>query len=148
MASPILSTTEYPAIRAALDLNLTSNDLPDATIGLNIYKLAAEQDVLDLDPDAETRIGTDGERVLRAAIYFCAARLAPVVVQIASISIQTRDLNYSSPPFDPIKRAAELREMANDEIDEVLGTETDFSGMAFGVIQQDYQQTDRTTDLP
>jgi len=124
----ILSSDEYPAIRAVLDTDLNDKNLYDSTIALDIYQGAADQDVLDLDPDAESRTGTDAERILRAAIYFCAARLAPAVVRITSLSIQARDLSYSKPVFDPEKRAAELRSMAEEEINEVLHpTDTSYS---------------------
>jgi len=146
MAFP-LSSTEYPAVRAALDTELNDTTLPDATIALDIYEGAANQDVLDLDPSAASRTGTDGERVLRAAIYFCAARLAPVVVRLTSLSITTRDLAYAKAVFDPDEMAERLRKLAHDEMDEVLGTDTDWSGLEAGVLQHDFQQTDRDTDL-
>lgn len=147
MAFP-LSSTEYPAVRAVLDVDLNTQNLPDTTIALDIYEGAANQDVLDRDPAAASRTGTDGERVLRAAIYFCAARLTGAVVRLTSISIQARDLTYAKQTFDPTERAEELRDLANDELDEVLGEETDNSGLEAGVMQYDYQQTDRVTDLP
>lgn len=122
----ILSSTEYPAIRAALDTELDSNSLPDATIALNIYQAAADQDVIDRDPDAESRTGTEAARILRAAIYFCAARLTSAVIRITSLSIQARDMNFSKQTFKPEEKAAELRKLAEIELGEVL-TPTDTS---------------------
>ena len=40
----ILSSTEYPAIRAALDVSLNAQTLPDATIAQGIFVGAAEAD--------------------------------------------------------------------------------------------------------
>lgn len=116
----ILTSADWPAVRAALDTELDTNSLTDAVIALNIYSGAADQDVLALDPDAESRIGEDGNRITRAAIFFCAARLAPVVLRILNLSALTRDLRFSKPTFDPEERAKELRGMAVEEINEIL----------------------------
>jgi hypothetical protein len=121
----ILDPADYPAIRAVLDTDLNETNLEDTIIALPIYHGAAEQDVLDLDADAETRTGDAGDRIKRAAIYFCAARLTPAVVRITSLSIQARDLNYSKPVFDPEQRAAELRAMAAEEIAAILEPATE-----------------------
>jgi hypothetical protein len=116
----ILTSADWPAVRDALDTELDTNSLLDATIARNIYSGAADQDVLALDPDAETRTGEDANRIQRAAVFFCAARLAPVVLRILNLSALTRDLRYSKPTFDPDERANELRGMAVEEINEVL----------------------------
>lgn len=118
--APILTSADFPAIRAALDTELDTNSLTDAVIALDIYSGAADQDVLALDPDAESRIGEDANRIQRAAVFFCAARLAPVVLRILNLSALTRDLRYSKPVFNPEDRANELRGMAVEEINEVL----------------------------
>ena len=117
---PILTLSHFPAIRAALDTELTAEVLPDDTINLPIYREAADQDVLDLDPDAETRTGTEQARVQRAAIYFCAARLAPVVSRINQMNLGNGGMSYSREVFDPDERADQLREMARKEIDAIL----------------------------
>ena len=116
----ILVSANYPDVRAALDTHLSASDLPDDTIALIIYALAADQDVLNLDPDAESRTGEDANRVLRAAIFFCAARLAPAVIKLTSLSITTRDMSYQKKAFDPDERSAELRGMATDLINEII----------------------------
>lgn len=116
----IIDSTFYPAIRAALDTELDTTKLPDSIIDMGIYAAAADQDVYERDPDADSRTGDDALRVERAATYFCAARLCPAVVRITSLSVSTRDLNYSRPVFDPAVRAAELRAMAEAEINQVL----------------------------
>lgn len=118
----ILEPSDNGAIRAAIDLKLRPADISDDIIKLDIYAGAADQDVLDLDPDAEGRSGTpaEWERIKRAAIYFCAARLCPAVVRLTSVNIQVRDMSYSRQAFDPEKRAAELRQMATEEIAAIL----------------------------
>jgi hypothetical protein len=110
----IILESHYPTIRAAIDLQIEEGDIPDSVIEMTIYKDAADQDVLDrvTDPDE-----TD-ERIVRAAIYFCAARLCPVVIRLTTLNVQTRDMSYSRPAFDYQKRAAELIAMAEQELEE------------------------------
>lgn len=124
----ILASTDYPAIRAAIDTDLDTGTLSDNAIGLNIYAGAADQDVYARDPDADSRTGEDANRIKRAAVYFCAARLCPAVVRITSLSVTARDLNYSKPTFDPDERAADLRQMAEDELEAILDPDEDTPG--------------------
>lgn len=112
----ILSSTDYPAIRAALDVGLNVQQLPDAIIGEDIFVGAAEAELLRRVPDAASRTGDDLKRVSRALVWLTAALLAPSVVRITSLSVQTRDLSYSRQTFDPEKKAAELRGRAEAEI--------------------------------
>lgn len=119
----ILTQADYPDIRAALDADLSEADLPDSILDMTIYSRAADQDVLARDTDAETRTGEAANRIRRAAIYFCAARLAPVVVRLTSLSINTRDMSYNRATFDPTERAAQLRNLAEEEIGEVLSVD-------------------------
>jgi len=124
----ILSSTDYPAIRAAIDTELDSSTLSDSVIALNIYSGAADQDVYARDPDADTRTGEDGNRIKRAAVYFCAARLCPVVVRVTSINVNARDLNYARPVFDPDERAADLLQMAEEELEAILTPDEETPG--------------------
>ncbi len=112
----ILSAADYPAIRAALDVSLNAQLLPDATIGQDIFVGAAEAELLRRVPDAASRTGDDLKRVKRALVWLTAALLAPSVVRITSLSVQTRDLSYSRQTFDPDEKAAELRSRAESEI--------------------------------
>jgi hypothetical protein len=117
----ILATTDYPAVLAALDSKLTSGDVPDSMLDRVIYAPAARQDVIDRYPAAASETDTTKQaRITRAAIYFCAARLAPAVIRITSLTVQTRDMAFSRQVFDPVKRAAELTQMAEEELSEVL----------------------------
>jgi hypothetical protein len=116
----ILSSTEYPAIRAALDVSLNAQTLPDATIAQGIFVGAAEAEVLRRVPDAESKTGDDLARVKRAAIWLAAAYLAHSVVRLTSLSVQTRDLSYSRQTFNPDEKAAELRARAEREFGMLL----------------------------
>jgi hypothetical protein len=120
----ILTSAQYPEVLAALDSRLTGGsggDVPDSMLDRSIYSKAAIQDVLDRHSTAAAETNeTKQERITRAAVYFCAARLAPAVVRITSLTVQTRDASFSRQTFDPTKRAAELRQMAEEELAEVL----------------------------
>lgn len=119
MAS-LLTTDDFEQVRKSLDVDLTVTSLPDSIISMSIYQAAAIADVLAIYSSAESETGADFQRCKRAAIYFCAARLAPAVVRLTSITTQARDLNISKPAFDPETRAAELRAMAQSELSEVV----------------------------
>jgi hypothetical protein len=121
----IITSADYPEVRAAIDTELNDKNLPDSTISKSIYHDKAEQDVIDKDPDAASRTGTDGERIKRAVIYYCAAYLVPVVVRLISLSVQARDISYSRPAWDPDERAEELRTLGDLEIEMVLHPEED-----------------------
>ena len=112
----ILTALDYPAIRAALDVSLNAQQLPDATIAQDVFLGAAEADLLRRVPTAAAMTGNDLARVKRALVWLTAAYLAPSVVRITSLSIQTRDLSYSRQTFDPEAKARELRSRAEGEI--------------------------------
>jgi hypothetical protein len=116
----ILTTLDYPAIRAALDVQLNAQTLPDATIAQSIFQGAAEADVVKRVPGAESLTGDDLARVKRAAVWLTAAYLAHSVVRLTSLSVQTRDLSYSRQTFDPDEKAAELRARAEREFGMLL----------------------------
>lgn len=118
----LITAADYDTIRKVIDTTINDKMLPGDVIGLSIYEAAAIQDVLQRDPDAATRTDEALNRVRRAAVYFCAARLAPSLtgIMLSSLSVQARDLSYSRPPFDGRKRALELLALAEAEIAEVL----------------------------
>lgn len=116
----LITSDDYPAVRAALDVSLSESELPDGVISQRIYAGAARDEVLQRVPTAESETDVDTiERLKRAVIYLTAARLAPAVVRITSISITSGDRSYSRQTFDPTARAAELRAMAEQELSEV-----------------------------
>lgn len=117
---PILDSSHYPAIRSLIDTELSPTQLPDATIGLDIYQGAAESELLDRVPDAASKTGSDEVRVKRALVYLTAARLVHSVVRATSMSVSTRDIAFARPSYDPDEKEAMLRGMAEREIAELL----------------------------
>lgn len=125
----LLDSSQFGQVRAVIDVGLTTSNLPDDTINQDIFVATAIQDVLDVDPAAESRSGDDLDRAKRAAVYFCAARLCPVVIRLTSVNVQTKDVSYSRKTFDPQERAAELRQMAHEEIQAILAPSDDTPNM-------------------
>jgi hypothetical protein len=115
----LLTTTEYPAIRAAIDTSLDTDVLPDSIIALDIYAPSAQRDVLALDATAEDRTGDELQHAKNAAIYFCAARLIGALPQI-SRETGFDGSGYQRQAVDTAARAAELRGRASAELDAYL----------------------------
>lgn len=124
--SNLIAIGDYAAVRAALDVSLTATELPDDVIEQPVFVDAAIAEIVDRYEDAESEIDEDKlARLRRAAIYLTAARLAPAVVRITSINMQLGDMSYTRQTFDPEKRAAELRGLAEIELVEVIEPEAD-----------------------
>lgn len=119
MASPLLTSADYPAIRAMIEIGLDATTLPDAIIALDAYIGAGMRDVLALDPLAETRTDpTEALHAKTAAILFTAARIVGALVQVIK---ETRaDHSYERSRVDTVARAAELRAQASSELDAYL----------------------------
>jgi hypothetical protein len=120
---PLLTSLEYPSIRAAIDISLDATVLPDSIIGLPIYADAAEQDVLRRDPTAEDRTGVELQHVTNAAIYLCAALLVPAVPQISGETTSGQH-SYTRKLVDVDDLAATLRARADAELAAVLTPST------------------------
>ncbi|MGN6814406.1 MAG: hypothetical protein ACTHMP_26365 [Thermomicrobiales bacterium] len=110
----ILTSDLYPAVRAALDLDLTADELPDSVIAMPIYAGAADSAVLARDPDALTQTGDALQHVKNAAVLFCAALLAPVVPQI--VRERTPEYDYWLTKTEWTDRAPLLRGRAEEEL--------------------------------
>ena len=115
---PLLSTGDYPSIRAAIDVSLDSTMLPDSIIVLDMYAGSGVRDVLRLDPLAASRTGDALQHAQTAAILFVAARLLGALPQITLERFP--DHEYRREAVDLGARAAELRNRAEVEIDAYL----------------------------
>jgi hypothetical protein len=113
----LLTASEYPAIRAAIDVTLDSELLPDATIGLPLYAGAAEAWVLSRLPTADSLAEPARTAAVRAAMWRCAALLVPAVPQIVSESTQA-DHAYTRQGLDIAKRVAQLMALAEEALAE------------------------------
>lgn len=113
----LLTTADYPAIRAALDVSLTARDLPDSVIGLAIYVGAAEAEVLVRDPLAASRTGAEQQHLVNAAVFLTAALLAPALPDLTSEHFAEYSYNRN---VDWLARAADLRRRFEAELAAVL----------------------------
>lgn len=122
MADPILSTSSWPAVRAALDVSLNDRQLPDATIGLDIYSGRAVREITARVENATTLTGSDELKVIAAAVFLTAANIAPAMPSIMRaesqhLAVQRKEVDWS-------KRAAELRQAAEEELADLLEPDT------------------------
>lgn len=82
----IITTTDYPAVRANIHYQLNDRLLPDSMIALSTFAPEAELDLLALLPDAEDFTGTKLSRAKNVVIYWTAARFVPSVPQVIAHS--------------------------------------------------------------
>lgn len=116
----LLTSADYVAIRAMIDITLDSTTLPDAIIALDAYLGAGMRDVLALDPTAESRSGAELQHAQTAAILFTAARLVGALPQLTRESFGNH--SYDRKAVNATDRAAELRALASAELDAYLDT--------------------------
>ena len=114
----ILDASDYPAIRAAIDLSLDSTALPDDVIALPIYLLAADLEVKARDPLWATRADDELALLTNAAIYLTAARIAPAIPRLQGETFG--DYRYQLQAVDWEARAAWLRNQAAEALDTYL----------------------------
>jgi hypothetical protein len=130
----ILSPTDYPEIRDAVLIGLDPVDLPDATIGRDIYAGTAEQWAQTLVPGWSTLAGPEAAHLHRAAKLYCASLLCSAMNTITS-----RDdfrLSITVAKVDWQARAAILASRAEAEaslaLDVVLVNIPGMFGLAHG----------------
>jgi len=115
----ILSSADYPEIRAAIDVALDDDDLSDAVIGYDIYVGSADLEVKDRIPSAESKTGDELTHVKAATVLITAALLSPSVPQLVSTKAG-EDFQFQYDKRDWVKHAAELRQRAERHIQAVL----------------------------
>lgn len=87
----LLTSANWPEVRAALDVSLTARQLPDEMIGYDLYSGRAMRRVLEQVPMAESQTGDALKRCKNAAIFYTAAYLAPAIPNITRKSIGSGD---------------------------------------------------------
>lgn len=129
----ILSAINYPTIRAVLRADLSSDDLPDATIDLFIG--SADREVTRLVPAWADATGADLESLTDAAIYLTAERIVMAIPTVMKIS----GYGFSEEVSDtsPTARAAQLRAMAYAELLPLGVTRASSYGFAVQVARSD-----------
>lgn len=117
-----LTSSEYPQVRAAIDVELDTNALPDATIGYDIYAGRANAEVKRrlADTAYDDLDASDQPIARRAAIFLCASYLAVALPYLESVGLD--DLSVRVQAKDWEKLAAELRSQYEEEIGNVEET--------------------------
>ena len=113
----LLTSANWPEVRAALDVSLTTRQLPDAVIAYDLYSGRAMRRVLEQAPTAESMTGDSLLRCKNAAIFYTAAFLAPAIPNITRKNIGDVDQSFD---IDWEARAATLLAAAAAELAEVL----------------------------
>lgn len=124
MATPpltILTGDSPAAIRAAIDQSLDASTLPESLIYSAPFGPAAEDEVLRREaqvlPSAIDPVKQAAHRE-QAAIYLAAARLAQSLPALVEQTLG--DSSYRRNGFDPEKRHASLRSLAERELSAYL----------------------------
>ena len=111
----LLGPADYDAVRQAIEIGTSADDLPDQVIALDQYAGEAERQVLalaaNLAPTFTVARGTDGWRQLEtAAALLCASLIVGAIPQLTRE--QFADYRYVRLPIDPIALARSLRTRA------------------------------------
>lgn len=120
---PILTTADFPSVRAALDLSLDILALPDATIALPIFQGSGESLVVLRCQGANPPIDLSGgsgtpQQAKNAAIYYTAGYLAPALPQLSMESYT--EYRYQRETFDRDEMAARCFARGDEELDQLL----------------------------
>ena len=118
----LLSPEHYPQIRALIDLSLTAEELPAATIALPVYLGAAEAEIRRRDPQWATRTGDARTALMQAVMHYAAGLLAPALPSIRSESYP-EGYSYDREAVDYAGRGAALLARAGELIDSVTAPE-------------------------
>lgn len=113
----IIDAGSYDQIRAAVDLALDANVLPDATIDQGGFAVAAEQEVIEREALVLPTAINAAEQALhrqQAVIYLAAARIAQVLPALTEQVLG--DSRFSRTGFNSEKRHAQLRLLAEREL--------------------------------
>lgn len=114
---PELITADLaPRVRLSLDTSLNEAMLPGELIKDYLWTSGVEAEVKRRDPNWSTYTdpGDEIERLRVACAFLVAAVIAPAVPAI--ISNQLGDERWQRVPFDAVKRAGELRGLADSAI--------------------------------
>lgn len=118
MADPLLSSSDWPAVRAALDVTLTDTSLPDTVIEKDIFSGRAMREVVARVEDAVTLTGDDELTVTAAAVFLTASFLAPSLPALTAG--RSQNLQWQRVGVDWEQRARDLREEAEALIADLL----------------------------
>lgn len=103
--------TDYDAVRTALDIGLTADDLPDSLIQTSVAAREAEAEVRRRVPNVDTRPTAERRRAIDACALLTAAFLAPAVPRIVRQVVT--DMDEQRQLLPTAEHVAELRRQAD-----------------------------------
>jgi hypothetical protein len=116
----VLTEDAYPEVRAALDVNLEEDRLPDSVIQMGPYQGMAEREAIARIPGWATLDEPFAENFRVAVILKTAARIAPAM---PSITREDRlAFSYTRQGVDWVARAAQLNQQADVLFDTINPT--------------------------
>ena len=127
----IISSDDYPSVRAALDITLDTTTLPDSLIALPIFEGVAETDVMAEDTQWQLHVAnTDvngnvdpaiGQHLRNAVIYHCAALLAlSMADNVDSEALPGGGYRYTRSRIDWEERHKHLDSQADRELEALI----------------------------
>lgn len=128
MATDMFKLSDYPTIRASIDLDLDDTGLPDSIISMPIYKGSGENMVLARDPLALYRIDPgnatyytpeNAAHIRNAAILFTASLIVLALPQIQRETMGTH-YAYQKTVVDRIDLSSTLEGRGEQELDFIL----------------------------
>jgi hypothetical protein len=121
----ILTASDFPEIRATLDVSLDITNLPDAVIALDIYLGRATEWVMSRNPAAETYTGAvdaTSRAIRRACVLATAALIAPSLPWLTQETYENQ-IGYKRVAVDLNSLVADLWSQASAQMDLSLPTD-------------------------
>lgn len=124
---PLIDADQYDEVRAAIDVSLTSAQVPDSIIGMSVYQGLAERDVIRSYPNAVADMSdTDlAPHIMRATIFLTASYLAPQIPYVLKENFG--NYSYTRKDADLIALADSLRGLAENELAILNNEDLDYS---------------------
>jgi hypothetical protein len=120
--SPFIDESHFDSVRRAIDVDLTDTDLLDEVIADDVYLGRAAQQILMLDPLAETRAGVAEQAIIMATIFTVAALLVPAMPLI--VTEQFVDYRVKFDQLTQLQKIQDLKDAASEQIAIAMGDET------------------------
>jgi hypothetical protein len=115
----LLQDDDYPSIRAALHVALTEDELPDTLLALDVYSGQAERRVRQAVPTLDDLPSEQRAAARTAAIYYCAAILAPRLPNLTAEGIGTYKVQAQAQDLKAL--AADLEQQASLALAQIPG---------------------------
>jgi hypothetical protein len=111
----LLDISDAPEVRAAIGTQVTTADVADSTVMLDVYAGVASDRVLELRDALNAAVPNDHPLLRRATVYLTAALIAPTVPHV--LSERTPDYQFQQQALpDPTARIDQLQTEAYNAV--------------------------------